>query len=196
MNIRNGGVTLIESIGQVKPDASRNQIGKLLGSRLTYKCCYGFTLIELLVVVLIIGILVAVALPQYQYAVGKSRYASIKHMTETLYQAQQLYYLTHGEYAKDFTKLDLHLGDKNYQNSFSFQNGSCYKYVPNQNAERAGYVYCQLNATPNISYLKYFSGKRTCVAYGDALATRICKAETNNTQDRSHPHATGWYSYP
>ncbi len=67
----------------------------------------GFTLIELLVVVLIIGILSAVALPQYQNAVLKSRAALLLANMKTLRQAAQAYYLANGRWPLDFTEIDV-----------------------------------------------------------------------------------------
>ncbi len=56
----------------------------------------GFTLIELLVVVLIIGILTAVALPQYQKAVEKARAAEVVSTLSSLEKAMDVYLLGGG----------------------------------------------------------------------------------------------------
>ncbi len=71
-----------------------------------------FTLIELLVVVLIIGILAAVAVPQYQKAVIKSRYATLKNLVKSIADAQEVYYLANNEYTKDFDQLDITVPDQ------------------------------------------------------------------------------------
>ena len=65
-----------------------------------------FTLIELLVVVLIIGILAAVALPQYKIAVDKAIYTSTLPTIKALKEAEQIFFLANGTYG-NFDEIEI-----------------------------------------------------------------------------------------
>jgi prepilin-type N-terminal cleavage/methylation domain-containing protein len=67
----------------------------------------GFTLIELLVVVLIIGILAAIAVPQYFKVVEKGRFSEATSCFSTLKGAQERYFLKRNSYTNTTADLDV-----------------------------------------------------------------------------------------
>jgi prepilin-type N-terminal cleavage/methylation domain-containing protein len=86
----------------------------------------GFTLIELLVVVLIIGILAAIALVQYQKAIERSRSAELLLTMRAVWNAQQEYKLINGKDAKDFIELGIDIPGLTY-GSYNIPNATLKK---------------------------------------------------------------------
>ena len=137
----------------------------------------GFTLIELLVVVLIIGILAAIALPMYNKAVLKSRFAALMPIVKSMNDSNEAYYLEHMQYASNPQDLPVQ-GQVEYPTGTQLEFG--------QNMDYAYVLASNSDAKNNyIMYQKHsanYPGEIHCEALdGDDDAQAVCMAYgTNN----------------
>ena len=144
----------------------------------------GFTLIELLVVVLIIGILSAIALPQYQKAVEKSRAAEALTNLRAIVNAMQLSKMANGEPAKKLEDLAVSLhGEKIDERTVKLKNFTYDIRNFGHGTERFEAVATRNDATADVrKYYIYFSyhGNWACVAMTEA-AKVPCSAVCANS---------------
>ena len=141
----------------------------------------GFTLIELLVVVLIIGILAAVAVPQYQLAVEKARATEATSLLRTLIKAAKTYTLANGQGPNSFAVLDISPSSTStaYFTYDIFSRSSGEKFEMSATRKH--------NNIDRYEYQIYYAYKGTmvCVAY-TISAQPICKHVCNSTTLFNH----------
>ena len=137
----------------------------------------GFTLIELLVVVLIIGILAAIALPQYRKSVEKAKVAEALLNFKTIKESTERYVLanglTSGIYFEDIP-LDVELSGGEFGDSTSYTTKN-YRYsvwVDSNHYEIEVYT----NSDTNYYILVYNSDRNQneCWDGGTEMGEYIC----------------------
>ena len=147
----------------------------------------GFTLIELLVVVLIIGILAAIALPRYQMAVGKAKFATLKDNARVIREAMDRYYFVHNEFTNNLDNLDIKLNGNGSDYTCNIGSSSilCTREIFNKTIE---YTYRYRN----------FGNLRQCITHSKDLTdyqNRLCQQETGKVVPTSETDIYNKYAY-
>lgn len=156
----------------------------------------GFTLIELLVVVLIIGILVAVALPQYQKAVLKSRYSAMMPIGKAIAEGNEIHYMEHGQYTNQIDQLDITYAQDMNKAAVSLSSQADHE-------DGFDYVLAKRSDLPGLAYVVYqnhseqFPGTIMCEA-NDTLnsqATWLCSEGLKGRLVPDSLQGENWQAY-
>ena len=137
----------------------------------------GFTLIELLVVVLIIGILSAVALPQYTKAVEKSRAAEAMVILNSIANANKVYQMANGAYADHIDDLDIEIpGQDIVYNSWRRKQSKNYQFGTRAQSKSSSIALANRLPFASVYYLYIEEGKPGVYCDGySAKGTEICR---------------------
>ena len=153
----------------------------------------------MLVVVLIIAVLAAIAFPQYQLAVLKSRYTQLMvmadairqaqdvyYLADAIRQAQDVYYLAHGKYSLKINDLDITIpGDCTLTNNGGIIACPKFRCAVNDGApfaETLGSAYCtmRIDGSKRIYYMTSSlrrNTKRKCaVSSANDLGKKVCES--------------------
>ena len=161
----------------------------------------GFTLIELLVVVLIIGILAAIVVPQYQTAVTKAKAVKVISLMSQINRSQELYYMNNALYAEDPRELDFTFpagAELDSDGRWVYKDFSCKLCVDKSNGKCIAMNCLLSNGRESLSFVLYYynsphSNKFFCsapiVGTNAEIIDLLCK-----NMGFTHPYGTGrWY---
>jgi type IV pilus assembly protein PilE len=129
----------------------------------------GFTLIELLVVVLILGILAAIALPQYQLSVNKSKAATALQNVKLLKDLAELHLLSTGEWPRDINELPASVPESKY---FTYSIGDNGIYAVYKSSAKSCFEYVRSDYGNGLTKV---SNKFTCISF-EGEWDKVCVA--------------------